>query len=314
MNPVIIIAGPTAVGKTEITLELAKQLDGEIISADSMQIYRRMDIGSAKPSARELAAVPHHLIDVVEPDQPFSVADFQRLATDAIRTIQKNGKTPIVSGGTGLYINSLLYEMDFSGTASDDSYRKVLEEFARTEGPEALYQRLVSQDPAGAAAIHPNNIKRVIRALEINEVGGSRKADFVRNPQRNMEFSFLFVCLTRPRAELYDRINQRVDLMLSAGLLAEVEQLRAAGLHRELQSMQGIGYKELLDCLEGHWSCEEAVNSIKQNSRNYAKRQLTWFKRYAEAHWLDLSCDRGTSEALKKITDLMQAIHSGGIL
>ncbi len=305
MKPVIIIAGPTAVGKTEITLELTKQLGGEIISADSMQIYRRMDIGSAKPSAEELAAVPHHLIDVVDPDQPFTVSDFQQQAKAAIRDIQGRGKVPVVSGGTGLYINSLVYDMDFSGTASDDSYRKSLEEFARTEGTEVLYQRLVRQDPEGAAAIHPNNIKRVIRALEINEVGGVRKADFVQNPQRNLEFSFLFVCLTRSRPELYDRINQRVDLMLSAGLVAEVQALQEAGFHRGLQSMQGIGYKELLSWLEGQQTYEDAVGSIKQNSRNYAKRQITWFKRYNEAHWLDLSVIKGTSAALEQITCLL---------
>ncbi len=305
MKPVIIIAGPTAVGKTEITLALAQQLGGEIISADSMQIYRRLDIGSAKPSIEELSAVPHHLIDVVDPDQPFSVSDFQAQAKGAIRGILKKGRTPIVSGGTGLYINSLLYDMDFSGTAADDTYRKNLEAFAQTQGTDALYQRLIEQDPVGAAAIHPNNIKRVIRALEINELGGVNKGDFARNPVRNLEFSFIFVCLTRPRSELYDRINKRVDLMLSAGLLSEVEQLRKSGLHRGMQSMQGIGYKELLSSLEDGLSYEDAVNSIKQNTRHYAKRQLTWFKRYPEAHWLDLSMISDTKSALREILDFL---------
>lgn len=305
MKPVIIIAGPTAVGKTEITLELAKQLRGEIISADSMQIYRRMDIGSAKPSSDELASVPHHLIDVVEPEESFSVADFQHLAKNAIREIHGRDRIPVVSGGTGLYINSLLYDMDFSGTPSDDSYRKALEEFARTEGADALYRRLVELDPIGAEAIHPNNIKRVIRALEINELGGVNKDDFARNPVRNLEFSFIFVCLTRSRSELYDRINKRVDLMLSAGLFSEVKQLRESGLRREMQSMQGIGYKELLACIEGLISYEDAVNSIKQNSRHYAKRQLTWFNRYPEAHWLDLSSIPDTETVLKEIKDLL---------
>lgn len=305
MNPVIIIAGPTAVGKTDITLALAKRLNGEIVSADSMQVYRRMDIGSAKPSPSELASVPHHLIDVAEPEQPFSVSDFQRLARESIREILKKDRTPIVSGGTGLYINSLLYDMDFSGTASDDTYRKTLEEYARTEGTDALYQRLVKQDPEGAAAIHPNNIKRVIRALEINEIGGVNKSDFARNPVRNLEFSFIFVCLTRSRSELYDRINKRVDLMLSAGLLSEVEQLLKSGLRRDMQSMQGIGYKELMAYLEGQSSYEEAVCSIKQNTRHYAKRQLTWFNRYPEAHWLDLSSVSDTQSALMGIIELL---------
>lgn len=305
MNPVIIIAGPTAVGKTDITLELAKQISGEIVSADSMQVYRRMDIGSAKPSSEELAAVPHHLIDVVDPDQAFSVSDFQHLAKDAIREILKKGRIPVVSGGTGLYINSLLYDLDFSGTASDDTYRKTLEEFARTEGTDALYQRLLRQDPAGAGAIHPNNVKRVIRALEINEIGGVKKNDFVRNPVRNLEFSFIFICLTRSRSELYDRINKRVDIMLSAGLLSEVEQLLKSGLRRDMQSMQGIGYKELLACFEGLVSYKDAVNSIKQNSRHYAKRQLTWFNRYPEANWLDLSSISDIQSALREITDFL---------
>lgn len=314
MNPVIIIAGPTAVGKTEITLQLAEQLGGEIISADSMQIYRRMNIGSAKPSAEELAAVPHHLIDVVEPDQSFSVSDYQQLAREAIRSVLKKGAVPIVSGGTGLYINALLYDMDFSGTASDDSYRKTLEEFARTEGADALYRRLVHQDPEGAAVIHPNNIKRVIRALEINELGGVKKGDFARNPARNFEFSFIFVCLTRSREEIYDRINKRVDLMLSAGLLTEVEALRNSGLHKGLQSMQGIGYKELLAFLEGLESYEGAVGSIKQNTRHYAKRQLTWFKRYPEAHWLDLSMISDTADAVREIKEISGKFPSGGVI
>ncbi len=305
MNTVIIIAGPTAVGKTDVTLQLAAQLGGEIVSADSMQIYRRMDIGSAKPSPEELAAVPHHLIDIIDPDHAFSVADFQLRAKAAIREIHGRGRVPVVSGGTGLYINSLLYDMDFSGTTSDDSFRKELEEFLRKEGTEALYQRLVDQDPEGAAAIHPNNIKRVIRAIEINEMGGSKKGDFARTPVRNLEFSFLFICLTRPRMELYDRINKRVDLMMSSGLLSEVEQLMESGCHKGLQSMQGIGYKELLAFIEGQYGYEEAVDSIKQNTRRYAKRQMTWFNRYQEAHWLDLSQIRDTSSAVCAVKDLL---------
>lgn len=305
MKPVIIIAGPTAVGKTEVTLALTKQIGGEIVSADSMQVYRRMDIGSAKPSVEELQSVPHHLIDVVDPEQPFSVSDYQQLSTAAIRTIHNKGKIPVISGGTGLYINSLLYEMDFSGTSSNDAYRKELESFAEINGADALFQRLIQQDPEAAAGIHPNNIKRVIRALEINEVGGVKKGDFARNPARNLEFSFIFVCLTRSRSELYDRINKRVDLMLSAGLLSEVTQLRDSGLHRGLQSMQGIGYKELLAYLEGQGSYDEAACSIKQNTRHYAKRQLTWFKRYPEAHWMDLSSIEDTTHALREITNLL---------
>ena len=210
-----------------------------------------------------------------------------------------------MSGGTGLYINSLLYDMDFSGTASDDTLRKSLEEYARTEGTEALYARLLELDPEGAAAIHPNNIKRVIRAIEINEIGGTNKGDFMRSPKPNSEFSFIFVCLTRPRAELYDRINKRVDLMLSAGLLSEVEQLATLGYGKTLQSMQGIGYKELLTFIEGQCGYEDAVDRIKQNSRRYAKRQMTWFNRYSEAHWLDLSLITDTSSALKAVSDLL---------
>lgn len=314
MKPVVIIAGPTAVGKTELTLQLAQKLGGEIVSSDSMQIYRRMDIGSAKPGAGELASVPHHLIDVAEPEAPFTVSDYRQLALAALRDIGDRGRVPIVSGGTGLYVNALLYEMDFSDTGSDPAYRKALEEEAARNGPETLHSRLTLLDPEAAAAIHPNNVKRVIRALEINEVGGGKKGDFTKNQRRNLEFSFLFVCLTRPRQELYDRINTRVDLMLAAGLLHEVETLRASGLTRGHQSMQGIGYKELLAHLEGECSLEAAVASIKQNTRHYAKRQLTWFKRYPEAHWLDLSGYPDAGGATAALYDLFHTFLPGGVL
>lgn len=314
MKPVIIIAGPTAVGKTELTLRLAESIGGEIVSADSMQIYRRMDIGSAKPSSVELQAVRHHLIDVVEPEEPFTVSDYRTQAMDAMARISEHGSLPVVSGGTGLYINALLYDMDFSGTGSDPVYRRRLEAEAEAMGAQALYQRLQSLDPAAAEAIHPNNVKRVIRALEINEVGGVKKGDFNKNPARNLEYSFLFVCLTRPRQELYDRINKRVDSMMDAGLLNEVRMLKASGLGRNHQSMQGIGYKELLAHLEGECSLEAAVAAIKQNTRHYAKRQLTWFKRYPEVHWLDMSLYPDAAEALGALSDLFQKFLPGGVL
>lgn len=303
MKPVIVIAGPTAVGKTALTLQLAQSLNGEIVSADSMQIYRRLNIGSAKPSTEEMTLVPHHMIDIADPAEPYSVSDYRGAAIEAMRGILSRGKLPIVSGGTGLYINALLYEMDFSGTTHDETFRLTMEQLLEKDGPEALYQRLKNIDPEAAENIHPNNTKRVIRALEINEVGGTKKSDFSKQTKFNHEFSFIFVCLTRPRAELYDRINKRVDMMMDAGLLEEVNALYQSGIGPNCQSMQGIGYKELLPVVCGESRLDEAVEKIKQSSRNYAKRQMTWFKRYSEATWIDVSQydDRQTLEIVKSM-------------
>lgn len=305
MKNVIIIAGPTAVGKTELALELSLQHNGEVISADSMQIYKYMDIGSAKPSPEELGKVPHHLIDILKPSDPFTVSDYQNAATIAIEAILSKGKLPVVSGGTGLYINSLLYKMAFSSQAPNKDFRDEMERLAATKGCIYLYNLLQAKSPQVAETIHPNNIKRVIRALEIAEFSSSEKGDFSKDLKQNDDFSFKLLCLTRPRDELYDRINRRVDLMMSYGLLEEVKKLKTMGYNSSMQAMQGIGYKELLNCLSGHYTLEEAVRIIKKNSRHYAKRQLTWFKRYPEAQWIDLSQYQDTASALREINNLI---------
>lgn len=279
---VLILAGPTGVGKTSMSIALAQRLDAEIISADSMQIYREMNIGTAKITKEEMQGIPHHLIDIVSPFESFTAFDFQMRAKEAMRDIQSRGKTAIVVGGTGLYINALLYDMDFSDTKEDPAYRKMLWELYEREGMDALYARYIAQ--VETPKIEKQNIKRVIRALEILHVQGEL-GDFESIAQ-NTEFSFDLYVLARERQQLYDNINRRVDLMLEQGLLNEVERLRAQGLTREHQSMKGIGYRQILAHLEGECTLDEAVEAIKQESRRYAKRQLTWFRRYKEAIWM----------------------------
>jgi len=305
VKKVIIIAGPTAVGKTDLTLSLAEKLNSEIISADSMQIYRGMDIGSAKPTQEEMKGIPHHLIDCADPKEPFSVSDYRKSAFEAIDALLQKGKTPIVTGGTGLYINALLYEMDFSNTSSDSEFRNAMQKYADENGSDALYQRLLEKDPAAAEAIHPNNIKRIIRALEISEIGGEKKGDFRQGPTLNTDYSFDLFCLTRERSELYDRINIRVDQMMEKGLLDEVRRFYDAGFTSSVPAMQGIGYKELMDYLKGNSTLNDAVQMIKQHSRNYAKRQLTWFRRYETARWIDLSGLSGYEHAVEELFSLI---------
>lgn len=299
MKDIIAVAGPTAVGKTEYAIELAKELNGEIVSCDSMQLYKFMDIGSAKPTKEELAQAKHYLVDELDPRQPFSVAEYQKMATQAIKTIHDKGKVPIISGGTGLYLNSLLYEMDFGAKVADDHYRKELESYAAEHGAEALHKMLFEKDPAAAERIHPNNIKKVIRALEAVEKGGRAIKPFADVKKENPLYRPFLIGLTRDRQELYDRINKRVDILMEQGLLEEVERLLDMGLTEEHISMKGIGYKELILHLKGEYSREEAVNKIKQNTRHYAKRQLTWFRRYEKMKWFDLSTYDSSRQALE---------------
>lgn len=301
MNDIIVVAGPTAVGKTKYAIELAKQLDGEIVSCDSMQIYKFMDIGSAKPDKDELAQAKHYLVDEIDPRQPFSVAEYQKLAENAIKTIHDKGKTPIISGGTGLYLNSLLYEMDFGTDVSDDNYRNELENYAVEYGAEALHKRLYDKDPASAERIHPNNIKKVIRALEAIEKGGQAIKPFSDIQKENPLYRPFLIGLTRERQELYNRINMRVDMLMGQGLLEEVQSLLDMGLNEEHISMKGIGYKELIQHLNGECSLDEAVSKIKQNTRHYAKRQLTWFRRYKNMKWFNLSIYDSSEQALGDI-------------
>lgn len=285
---IIIIAGPTAVGKTEYAIETAKAIDGEIVSADSMQLYKYMDIGSAKPSKSELAQVKHYLVDQIDPREKFSVAKYQRLAKAAILEIFAKGKTPVISGGTGLYINSLMYEMDFAAGPADDLLRKQLEQLASEKGREYLHMELARLDPEAAARIHPNNTQKIIRAIEAAR-NGSKVKSFDNASVPTADYDVLLAGLTRDRAELYDRINTRVDMLVSQGLADEVASLMQMGLGYDDISMKGIGYKEIIGFYEGRYSLDEAIELIKKNTRHYAKRQLTWLRRYDIIKWFNLS-------------------------
>lgn len=286
----IIVTGPTAVGKTALSVALAKRLGGEIISADSMQVYRHMDIGSAKASKEEMGGVPHHLIDILEPTQEFNVARFKQLAGEAVRDIASRGAVPIVAGGTGFYIQALLYDIDFTRTEEDPAFRREMEEKARREGPLALHALLSEADPRAAEAIHANNVKRVIRALEFNRQTGMRISDHNEaERQKEPAYDSYYYVLTTDRPALYERIDRRVDQMMEQGLVGEVKRLRAMGCCRDMVSMQGLGYKEILSYLEGEVSLDEAVRIIKRDTRHFAKRQLTWFKREREVRWLNLA-------------------------
>lgn len=287
MNKVIVIAGPTATGKTALSVRLAKELGGEIVSADSIQIYKQLNIGSAKPTEEEKCGIPHYLMDFVCADGVYSVADYVRDAKTRIDDILSRGKVPIIVGGTGLYISSLVDNVEFSDSEQDMSVRKKLQEELVQIGPEALHARLKVVDPESAAAIHPNNTKRVIRALEIFETTGKTRTDFEAESKLNASpYDFCLIALTCDRELLYDRINRRVDIMTEQGLFDEVEGLLEQGISPDAQSMQGIGYKEAVMAVRGEISKEESIELIKKNSRNYAKRQLTWFRR-GEYAWFD---------------------------
>lgn len=285
---ILVIGGPTAVGKTELSIELAKRLNGEIISADSMQIYKYMDIGSAKVSKEEMNGVVHHLIDVVDPSENFSVADYKEQGEKAIKEIISRGKLPIVVGGTGLYINSLTCNMNFTEAEKDEEYRKDLDKLANEHGNNYIHEMLKDIDPISYKEIHANNRKRVIRALEVYKLTGrpfssyNAGEDFYKS-----EYDVHYYVLTMDREKLYERINLRVDIMMEKGLLEECIKLKEMGYTSSMQSMQGIGYKEILYYLEGDVKLQEAINMIKQGSRNYAKRQLTWFRRDPRVTFLD---------------------------
>lgn len=287
-NKVLVIAGPTAVGKTELSIELAKRLNGEIISADSMQVYKYMDIGSAKVTKEEMKNINHYMIDVVDPKESFSASQYKDMAKENIKKIIKKGKLPIIAGGTGLYIDSITCNMDFSETEKDENYRKKLEKLAIEKGNDYIHEMLKDIDIESYNKIHPNNRKRVIRALEVYKLTGKPFSSY--NKGRKMyesDYDVHYYVLTMNREKLYERINLRVDIMMEKGLLKECETLKDMGYTVDMQSMQGIGYKELLNYLNGKLTLEEAVNMIKQGSRNYAKRQLTWFRRDPRAIFLD---------------------------
>lgn len=297
---IIVICGPTAVGKTEYAIETALAFNGEVVSCDSMQLYKYMDIGSAKPTAEERTRVKHHLVDEIDPSEPFSAAKYQTLAKAAIEEIFAKGKTPVIAGGTGLYLNALLYDMDFSAPPGDAAFRDELYKLAEDQGAKALHDKLKVLDASAAERIHPNNIKKVVRAIEAANVG-TRVKDFSRDLKKTQDYSARLIGLTRARVELYDRINRRVDMLMSAGLVEEVKGLLARGLGEADISMKGIGYKEIIGYLYGRYDLEAAVDLIKKNTRHYAKRQLTWFKRYEDMQWFDISAYDSDKPCLEDI-------------
>ncbi|VIF82216.1 tRNA delta(2)-isopentenylpyrophosphate transferase [Clostridioides difficile] len=285
--PLIILTGPTAVGKTDLSIKLAKDMNAEIISADSMQIYEYMDIGSAKVTEAEMQGVKHYLIDEVKPDYPFSVSEFQQRAKKYIYEINEKGKCVLVTGGTGLYLNSLIYNMDFAQSDANNELRKELQNQLAEKGIDYMHNRLKELDEESANRIHKNNTKRVIRALEVC-LSGKKMNDFSNDLKFNEEYQPIIIVLNRDREHLYQRINMRVDIMLKNGLVEEVKKLLSMGFKKDMISMQGIGYKEILKYLDGEYTYEEAIEIIKRDSRRYAKRQITWFKRYKTAKWFDL--------------------------
>lgn len=287
-KPLVILTGPTAVGKTALSIKLAKQIHGEIISADSMQVYRRMDIGSAKITPEEMEGVPHYLIDVLEPDEEFNVVTFQQMAKAAMNEIYDRGHIPIIVGGTGFYIQAILNDISFTETDTDMVRRKQLEAQAEAYGAKWLHERLREVDPKAADEIHPNNVKRVIRALEFYEETGNRISEHNEaERQKQSPYDFAYFVLNMERQKLYERIEQRIDQMLAQGLLSEVKALQAEGCHAGMVSMQGLGYKEILAYLQGECTLEEAVYILKRDTRHFAKRQLTWFRREREVCWIE---------------------------
>lgn len=286
-TPLIILTGPTAVGKTDLSIQLAKAVDAEIVSADSMQIYKYMDIGSAKVTEEEMQGVKHYLVDEIEPDMPFSVSEYKRMAEEYIDEISSRGKNVIVTGGTGLYLNSLIYDMDFGKSDANQELREELNKELEENGPAYMYEKLVSLDKEAAERIHPNNTKRVIRAIEV-AMSGEKMNDFSKDLRYNKKYRPIIIVLNRDRQALYDRINLRVDIMLKNGLIEEVKGLLEKGYTKDMISMQGIGYKEIIKYFEGEYTLDEAIEIIKRDSRRYAKRQLTWFRRYEDAKWFEI--------------------------
>lgn len=284
---VIVICGPTASGKTALSIELAKKINGEIVSCDSMQIYKDMYIGTAKPTIEEMQGIKHYMLDFVSPDERYSVADYKKQAKQAIREIIEKGKVPIVVGGTGLYVDSLIYEIEYQNIEFDEKYRKQLEERSEKEGLEALYNEAKKIDPEAITKISPNDKKRILRILEIYNATGKNKTEQEKESRKNeVEFDYKVYAISWDREKLYDRINQRVDIMIDKGLIEEVQKIYSK-YNKFPTAMQGLGYKEVLEYLEGKCNKQEMIDKIKQETRRYAKRQLTWFRKNKQTIWLD---------------------------
>jgi len=304
MKDLFILAGPTAVGKTEISIKLAKKLNGEIISCDSMQIYKEMDIGSAKITKEEMKGIEHYLVDIINPSEEFSVAQFKEYAEDAIHKIYDKNKIPMVVGGTGLYINSLIYNYSFGDTSKDEKYREYLSSLAEQNGKDYVHNMLKEIDEESFQKLYPNDLKRVIRALEVYKTTGKTMSEYLAEQNiYDIPYNVYYYVLTMNREKLYERINKRVDIMMEKGLLEEVIALKNKGYTEDMQSMKGIGYKELLYYLKGEISLEKSIDMIKQFSRNYAKRQLTWFRKDPRVVWVDKDRFNDDEEVAKFIKE-----------
>lgn len=321
----VVVVGPTAVGKTRLGVELASAFDGEIISADSMQIYRGMDIGTAKITQQEMQGVPHWGIDIVDPDNAFSVSTYRELANQWLADIWKRGHLPFLVGGTGLYVRAVTEEYRFNEFAGDVDFRRNLEQKAQSEGSASLHKKLQAVDPETASRLHPNDIRRVIRALEIYHFTGKTVSETVSPSKGDTLFPVLKIGLTlNDRELLYRRINDRVDLMVREGLVDEVKSLLNRGIHGELISMQGIGYKEIIDYIEGRVTLEEAIEQIKLGSRRYAKRQLSWFRRDRNILWFEVdkmsweqlfdTCFRLVKEFRQRLSNTVEIKEDGGTI
>lgn len=302
--PLVIILGPTAVGKTDISIKIAKQMNGEIISADSMQIYKYMDIGTAKPSLDERQGIPHHLLDIVYPDEYFNVSLYKKVAAKTIQEVYSRGKLPIVAGGTGLYINSLIYPLDFTEAHEDKQFREELIMGMKKQGKEWLYNELKLVDPQSAKRLHPNDVRRIIRALEVHHITGKPMSEYYKHRfKKDDQYNLALIGLTMDRKSLYDRINKRVDLMLEKGLVGEVKWLMEKGYGKHLNSMQGLGYKEIVEYLIGQRTLEESIYILKRDTRHFAKRQLTWFRRITNVTWLEVDRYDNKDILVKNICD-----------
>ena len=315
MNSIICIAGPTASGKTALAVELAKELNGEVVSCDSMQVYRRMDIGTAKPTTDEMQGIPHHMIDVAEPDEDFSVSRYCNLAAPIVEDIVSRGKTAVIAGGTGLYMDALIQGNDFAPFPST-GVREKLEQEARAQGIQVLYDRLKSIDPEAAGRLHLSDQKRIIRALEVYLETGETITEHNRKTQLlPPRFSPIWLGLDfENRAELYERIDRRVGIMLEQGLIGEIQGLLSSGIPEKCTAMQAIGYKEFVAALNGECTLEEAANQVRQSSRRYAKRQLTWFRRNKSIHWLIRKPGQDGEEILTQARQLLQENDSWNVI
>lgn len=300
-KPLIVLTGPTAVGKTELSIQLAKRINGEIISADSMQVYKMMDIGTAKIKPEEMQGVRHHLIDVLDPSEDFNVFRFKEMADEAMEKIYAAGHIPIIAGGTGFYIQSVLYDIDFTDTDTDDKFRAQMYDIADKQGNMYVHSLLKEVDPDAALAIHPNNLKRVIRALEFHHQTGQQISEHNKEQSaKESPFNYIYFVLNDVREHIYERIDRRVDLMIENGLLDEVRSLMDKGYDKSLVSMKGLGYKEIIDYYNGLTTLDEAIRILKRDTRHFAKRQLTWFGREKDVTWVNLdSLDGGRRAALQ---------------